>query len=55
MEYPSEQLTSKYAQAIDHMLHQAIVSRLIHLPNRPPHIGAALKYKLRDEWIECLF
>ena len=59
LQHPSAvQASSKYSTAAKHLLHEAIVSRLIHLPQKPecpPHIGKALKSELRSQWIDCLF
>ena len=54
---PSQFLTYP-SEATEDILHKAIVSRLIHHPNRPEkpdHMGAALKSSLRTQWIDCLF
>ena len=54
-DYPTK---AKYCQAAKHLLHKAIVSRVVHLPQRPecpPHIGWALKSPYRNMWIDCLF
>ena len=51
-------LTSKYATAVDYIVHEAMVSRLVHQPHQPDcpnHIGEALQSQLRSLWIDCLF
>ena len=41
-----------------HSLHLTKIRKLIHAPIKPetpPHIGAALKCKNVDNWIDCLY
>jgi len=49
---------SKYAQGSKHPLREIIIRKLINSPINPvapPHMGAALKGKLQDSWIDYLF